>query len=110
MTKWQRSRFVIALMFIVIGAISFCIFSYFGYELIVLPYKEIEQGHEMVLWVSLVLSFSAFVVASIFAFTLINEISKKAFKFLLLPMLFSGIFVVGIPLFQITYSFINNNA
>ncbi len=54
MTKWQFSRLLVALLFLVVGLLFFAVFVYFGYLLISPRSTQLEYGHEMVIWLFLV--------------------------------------------------------
>ncbi len=110
MTKWQLSRLLLALLFLVVGLIFFAVFIYFGYFLVSPSPKTLESGHEMVFWLSLVYGFFAFLVTAILDFTIKSVVSKKLFVALLTPIIISGLFLVGIPLFQVLSSSIGSNA
>lgn len=110
MTTWQNSRLVLAFIFVVVGVLPFTAFTYFGYILIVPTGESPSSGHDMVLWVSLIYSFCAFLVTAILAFTLKIVISKRMLNLLLAPLLLSGMFVVGILAFQYLQNVIANNA
>ena len=104
MTKWQLSRLLVALLFLVVGLIFFAAFFYFGYFLVSPSPKNLESGHEMVFWLSLVYGFSAFLVTAILGFTLKNVIPNKLFIVLLVPLITSGLFLAVIPLLQVLLS------
>jgi hypothetical protein len=110
MTKWQLSRLLVALLFLVVGLVFFAVFVYFGYFLFSPSPKTLESGHEMVFWLSLVYGFSAFLVTALMDFTLKSVIPSKLFLALLVPIIISGLFLVGIPLFQVLSNSIGNNA
>ena len=109
MTKWQFSRLLVALLFLVVGLLFFAVFVYFGYLLISPRSTQLEYGHEMVIWLFLVYGFSAFLVTAILSLTLRSVIPNKLFMALLMPIIISGFFLVGIPLLQVLSSTIGNN-
>ena len=110
MTLGQRSRYVLAIILLIAGLVPFVVFLYFGAQLALLETARLEQGHEMVVWLSLVYSFCAFILAALLAYTVKRVITKKSLTLLLLPFIVSGVFVAGIPLMQVIVSLVSKNA
>jgi|SRR3990167_2497039 hypothetical protein len=110
MTKWQLSILLVALAFLAAGLLFFALFICFGFLLISSNSTHIGQGHEMATWAFLTYSFTAFSATGLLAFTLKSVMPNKLFMALLTPIIISGIFLAGIPLFQILSGAISNNA
>ena len=101
MTKWKILQLVFAWISIALGLAFFVSFVYFGMSYVVTPDEFYLQGLDMVVWMSLLYSFSFFIVPAIIAYSLRKTLSTKLFKVLISPVMISGVFVAGIPIVQV---------